>query len=48
MLDKLQRMNDFLYARMGLNRITLDLQVFINSRRFKKDDDVEDDNDYVQ
>lgn len=48
MLDKLQRMNDFLYDNMGLNRITLDLQVFINSRRFKKDDDVEDDNDYVQ
>ena len=48
MLDKLQRMNDFLYDHMGLNNITLDLQVFINSRRFKKDDDVEDDNDYVQ
>jgi len=48
MLDKLQRMNDFLYDHMGLNRITLDFQVFINSRRFKKDDDVEDDIDYVQ
>ena len=47
MLDKLQRMNDFLYARMGLNRITLDLQVFINTRKFKKDEDVED-NDYIQ
>ena len=32
---------------MGLNRITLDLQVFINTRKFKKDEDVEDD-DYIQ
>ena len=47
MLDRLQKMNDFLYEHMGLNRITLELQVFINSRRFKKDDNVED-NDYVQ
>lgn len=47
MLDRLQKMNDFLYEHMGLNRITLELQVFINSRRFKKDDNVED-NDYIQ
>ena len=32
---------------MGLNRITLELQVFINTRKFKKDEDVED-NDYIQ
>ena len=48
MLDKLQKMNDILYDHMGLNRITLNLQVFINTRRFKKDDDVEDDIGYVQ
>ena len=47
MLDKLQRINDCLYKHMGLNRITLDLQVFINTRKFKKDEDVEDD-DYIQ
>lgn len=47
MLDKLQKLNDFLYMHMGLNRITLELQVFINSRMFKKDDYIED-NDYVQ
>lgn len=47
MLDKLQRINDYLYKHMGLNRITLDLQVFINTRKFKKDEDVEDD-DYIQ
>ena len=46
MLDKLQKMNDALYGRMGLNRITLDLQVFINSRRHDKDD--YEDDDYVQ
>ena len=32
---------------MGLNRITLEFQVFINTRKFKKDEDVED-NDYIQ
>ena len=47
MLDNLQRINDYLYKHMGLNRITLDLQVFINTRKFKKDEDVEDD-DYIQ
>ena len=47
MLNKLQKLNDYLYKHRGLNRLTLELQVFINTRKFKKDEDVED-NDYIQ
>lgn len=44
-LDLLQKVNDFLHRTLGLNTVTLELQVFINSRRYKKD--VVDDNEIV-
>ena len=44
-LDLLQKVNDFLHENLGLNTVTLELQVFINSRRFRKD--VVDDNEIV-
>lgn len=36
-LDLLQKVNNFLHENLGLNTLTLELQVFINSRRSKKD-----------
>lgn len=44
-LDILQKANDYLLDHMGLNTVTLELQVFINSRRFKKD--VVDENEIL-
>ena len=44
-LDILQKANDYLLDHMGLNTVTLELQVFINSRMFKKD--VVDENEIL-
>lgn len=44
-LDLLQKANDYLLEQIGLNTVTLELQVFINSRRFKKD--VVDENEIL-
>ena len=44
----LQRLNDFLYDKFGLNRVTLDLQVLINSREHRKDENIDDDFEYIQ
>lgn len=45
----LQRLNDYLYDKFGLNRITLDLQVLINSREHRKDvKNNDDDFEYIQ
>ena len=45
----LQRLNDYLYKKTGLNRVTLDLQVLINSREHRKDVKKNDDDfEYIQ
>ena len=44
-LDLLQKVNNLLYDYIGLNTVTLELQVFINSRRSKKD--IVDENEIV-
>lgn len=44
-LDLLQKVNNFLHDHMGLNAVTLELQVFINSRRSKRD--IVDENEIV-
>lgn len=44
-LDFLQKVNNFLYDIFGLNDFTLELQVFINSKR--ADGDVVDSSDVV-
>ena len=36
-LDFLQRINDLLFRVFGLNRVTLELQIRINSKRSEKD-----------
>ena len=44
-LDLLQKANTFLFDNLGLNAVTLELQVFINSRRSKKD--IVDENEII-
>ena len=44
-LDLLQKVNNFLHDHLGLNAVTLELQVFINSRRSKRD--IVDENEIV-
>lgn len=45
----LQRLNDYLYKKTGLNRVTLELQVLINSREHRKDvKNTDDDFEYIQ
>ena len=36
-LDFLQRINDVLFKVFGLNRVTLELQIRINTKRSEKD-----------
>lgn len=37
-LNILQSINNFLFSISGLNEITLELQVYINSKRFEKNE----------
>ena len=45
-LDFLQRINDVLFRVFGLNRVTLELQIRINTKRSEKD--IVDKGGYVQ
>lgn len=37
-LDILQKINDFLYQVLGDNKIVINLQVYINGKRFELDE----------
>lgn len=37
-LDTLQKINDFLYQVLGDNKIVINLQVYINGKRFELDE----------